>query len=171
MKQKEIYVGTLAAYIAARMQHPRPRSNGHNARVSTIRVDQHKEKFGAMRIYCTLAHEDEVLAKWHEKNNAGDPDAKFIADCFLADARWYRACYMDMVNIVPNMYEKICGQADYSELLKEDVAALDKRMDEYVNDLGNNSMQYVLTRYGFSDADELRAWFHKVYDQDNAFFT
>jgi len=168
---KKIYVGTIAAYIAARMQHPNPRCNGRNPRISTIHISQHKEKFGMMRIYCTLADKDLVLEKWQENGHAGDPDVAFMQACFLHDAKHYRKCHLDMVNIVPSHRNAICSQADYSELLYDDVAALDKRLDEIIADASNNSANYMLSHYEVVDADALRTLFHQVYEQSSFFGT
>ena len=74
-------MNNIAAYIATRLVAERPRCNGRTPRVSTITVEQHKEKFGKVVVYCTLADINEVSEKWAELGNDGDPDDLFIQLC------------------------------------------------------------------------------------------
>jgi len=118
-------VSSAAAFVGARLQYPLPECNSRRPRVSTIRVDQHKAKCGFARIYCTLAHEDEVAAAWRELHGAGphaaDASARWDEHkdrCMLHDAVHYRRCYMDMVALVPDLRERLCSQADYEGLLQ-----------------------------------------------------
>lgn len=39
MSDKQPNIEAIAAFIGARLQHPRPECNGRNPRVSTIKVD------------------------------------------------------------------------------------------------------------------------------------
>jgi len=140
----------IAAFIGSRLNHIRPRSNaGHSAFVSTIRVDQYKEKFWYARIYCELAAPELVKAKWNE-HKEGEPTPEFVAKCLLHDARHYRKCYLDMVELAPDLRGKICAQADYPELLAE---SLDKIAE-------SNSFEGK-----FMSSGELHRWLIQVYDE------
>src|SRR5579885_617892 len=58
-------IGPIAAFIGARLQYPCPVVNGQgNPWTSTILVEQHKEKFFRVRVYCKLADNDLVKKKW-----------------------------------------------------------------------------------------------------------
>ena len=109
-------LGPMAAFIGARLQYPNPHINGQgNPWVSTILVEQHKEKCWYIRVYCKLAHESLVRKKWQWlKDNkdtfkgpsrfmpnidvsAAEPTREFYARCVKRDAMHYREVYRDMV--------------------------------------------------------------------------
>jgi len=135
----------VAAFIGARLQHPVPQCNSSNPRVSTIRVDQYKSKFDDVRVYCTLAHEDEVQKAWSEdmtKCHAtgldelvkfAHPQQEFIDACWSRDARHYRQCYIDMVKLVAwEHVASITGCADHSLLLQNNEEELDESIAYFV---------------------------------------
>ena len=121
-----LHIQAIAAFIAARLQYQSPECN-ENMPVSTIRIDQHKEKFGDVRIYCTLADAELVRCMWKIRHTQLPrptmPDT-FKDECWLHDARHYRRCYRDMVSLVPHYKDAIINAADHYELLYDDVDKL-----------------------------------------------
>lgn len=108
-------VSAAAAMIGARLQYPMPRCNGVGI-VSTIKVDQHKEKFGCVRVYCCLADHTLIEKANDERVRAGKLAQE--RDVFLErDARHYRLVYLDAVSLAPDLQVAICSGADYPELL------------------------------------------------------
>jgi hypothetical protein len=160
-------VGPIAAFIGARLQHPRPPCNGRNPRVSTIHVDQYKEKFWNVRIYCALASTEEVEAKWAEFGREGQPDDAFYAMCLMHDARHYRRCYLEMVSLVPRLRKRICNAADYSVLLQDnaDVACeqLVQRHESW-NAYPDNQRSFLAT-WRVASLDALKERLRLIYDE------
>lgn len=153
-------VSRIAAFIAARLQHPNPRCNGINPRISTIRVDQHKEKFGEPRVYCILASDDLVTAAIVEKNLYVTPEN--VDKCLLHDAVHYRRTYLDMIALAPHYRDIIIGGASYWELLKLTKADMLIWLDTEENE---NNVKSYLPRWNVGDVSELRDKLSKVYDQ------
>lgn len=157
-------VNSMARFVASALQHPMPRCNGLG-RTSTIHVDQYKEKFGDVRIYCTLADEFHVRNAWLEEHAVpgvvmeGEPPEEFVKKCFLRDARHYRSCYMDMVELVPHLRDALCVAADYTELLGED----EKAIDEKIMPHARRYPGFYLGRYELGDIEELRDILLKIY--------
>lgn len=175
-------IGPIAAFIGARLQYPCPQINGQgNPWVSTIAVDQHKEKFWKVRVYCDLADPDLVTKKWkwlkerqrridegeqfywrmhHEAHKmlieGGDePPPEFFARCVLYDSIHYRRVYMDMVQLLPHLRARICNEADHGILLHEslqDVNVPDERL------------VFACKKFHVKDRGELMAFFKKVYE-------
>jgi len=164
------HVSHIAAFIGARLQHPRPSMNGKNSRVSTIKVDQYKDKFNYVRIYCTLADDEEVKSCWQEQNgdeNLALTKEMFKARCLRNDARHYRRCYMDMVEIIPHLRARICAQADYAELLYGTYDEVCARIDE-IESLSKvasspTKIDSVRRRYGCATNDELKSFMSDIY--------
>lgn len=153
-------VSSMAMFVAASLQYPLPRCNGLASRVSTIRVEQYKEKFGDVRIYCILAHPDEVKARWQEEGHKSpDPTLDFTRRCLLSDARHYRNCYMSMVGLVPHLRDALCCAADYGVLLYEDAAAIESEIMPHVE----KHEQLYLSRFYADSIEQLRVIFDKVY--------
>lgn len=176
-------IGPLAAFIGSRLQYPSPAINGQgNPWVSTISVDQHKEKFWYIRVYCTLAEPDLVLKKWtwlkdrQRRLDAGEkiychawkglaemlagggeePTPEFFTRCALHDAIHYRKVYMDAVRLRPHLRERICDQADHWILLLEspDKIKRDKPEQE----------EWDLKKFYVKDHDTLMTFYQKVYN-------
>jgi hypothetical protein len=76
----------------------------------TIRVYQWKEKFGGVRVYCTLADEDLT-------NSLVIPSSKIKETRIIEDSRWYRQVYMNVLNLFPQYHEAIIDCADHQYLL------------------------------------------------------
>jgi len=166
----------ISEFIAARLQYPLPRCNGRVPRMSTIVVEQYKEKFGDVRIYCTLAHEGEVAKAWAEKKGFPtdeEPSSEFVKECFERDARVYRSAYIDMINLVPQYKRAIKSCATYDDLLYdsfEDLCALfdaDSALLEENPLRCNLTTPYLVNRYrcfGVTTFDSLREFFKKIYE-------
>lgn len=186
-RREEQLIGPMAAFIGARLQYPCPGVNGQgNPWTSTIRVDQHKEKFWAIRVYCTLAADEMVLEKWNwmkdrekriaagekfyerlrddvikaQLKDSDEPTPEFKARCLLHDALHYRKCYREMVALQPQLQMAICGQADHTELLWPTYDEMTKRFEE----LASNSVEYMCQKYGQAGLPELKEFLRKVYD-------
>jgi hypothetical protein len=151
------HISVIAAFIAARLQYQSPLCND-NRPVSTIMIDQHKEKFGDVRIYCTLANNELVRCMW-KVNHLSLPrpamPETFKDECWLHDAQYYRRCYRDMVSLVPQYENAIIDAADHGELLHDDVAKLDA-MPAATN-------TYLCSKYGDVTPEQLIEKLRRVY--------
>lgn len=159
-------IGPIAAFIAARLQYVLPPCNsGIRGKhpVSTIRVDQHKEKFWNVRIYCTLADADLVKEKWAKHGGEGEPTSEFKRQCLRLDVQHYRKCYLDQIALIPRLKRRIRSQADYSELLLDDVNELDARTHQLELQDGD-ALKFFRSRYGVETNDELRQLLRSFYD-------
>lgn len=176
-------IGPIAAFIGARLQYPNPAVNGQgNPWVSTIRVEQHKEKFWYVRVYCKLAAPELVAKKWQwlKENQelrsqvpvryvapvdvTGDePTPEFYQRCLKRDAMYYREVYMDMVALQPHLKGKICAQADYTELLYDTYEEVEKRIDE-MTVTSDSYLQHACQRYGCNDVVKLKSFMKLVYE-------
>lgn len=154
------HIGACAAFIGARLQHRKPLCNSRNPRCSTIHVEQYKEKFGDVRVYCTLADDEEVRAKWEEEGNGGDPTPEFRAKCLARDAYFYRRVYLDMVSLVPQYHNAILLAADHEELLQDDEFSI----DAYVTALKPEWLAWKMKKYGALDAGDLKAKLRLIYE-------
>jgi hypothetical protein len=174
-------IGPLAAFIGARLQYPCPEINGQgNPWVSTIRVDQHKEKWWYVRVYCDLADPSLVQKKWdflkdrQRRMDAGEkfywhgwkglpemlaasetPTPEFFARCALHDAIHYHKVHMDTVALRPHLRTRICDQADHWVLLHESVDKVD---------LTPEQEEWQCKKFHVKGHDELVAFLKKVYD-------
>lgn len=149
----------IALFIASALQHPNPPCNSRRHRVSTIRVDQHKEKFGLVVVYCELAAAEEVNDAWKEFNE-GEPTQEFAQECLDHDARYYRRCYRKMLKLVPHHRDVIMARPDYGWLLFDTVEELDAYLDKNAAEIKN----YIdLGKWNVTTVEELRARIHKIY--------
>jgi hypothetical protein len=153
-------IQAIADFIGAKLQHPRPPCNGRNPRVSTIHVDQSKEKFGHVRVYCSLAATAEVEAKWAEFGREGQPDEAFYSMCLKHDARYYRRTFYDMVRLVPHYRDAILDAADHQEALSADGASLHAHLDN----VGAPWVETLCRCYRVADRAALEAWLCDAYD-------
>lgn len=179
-------IGPIAAFIGARLQYPSPECNGQgNKWVSTIRVDQHKEKFFYARVYCSLAAKDLVKEKWQwmrknyeflskmrshyvpdlalanaEETTDEEPSVSFIARCVKRDAIHYRQVYLDMVSLQPHLHDKICSQADHRELLFPSLLELLDCLDGLD---GAQKLEYYYEKYHVDNVVSLKEFMTSVY--------
>jgi hypothetical protein len=97
--------------------------------MSTIAVSQHKEKFGTVRVYCTLAASEKVnrvwrkeLRSWRERLPGDDsprPCKKmFKQQCLERDMTWYRIVYMQAIRLWPHYEKAITCAASEHHLLE-----------------------------------------------------
>lgn len=145
-------VSAAAAFIAARLTYEFPRCNG-TGRASTIRVDQHKEKFGCVRVYCTLAW-SHLVKEHNDRLQESGNRPETIEERILKDARHYRLAYLDAVALAPDLETSITIDADYPELLLDNV----EEMVKYVMSNG-----FVTARYRPDPNDALEL-LKRVYD-------
>lgn len=155
--------GPIAMFIAAALQHPNPRCNGTVRRVSTIRVEQHKNKFNYVRVYCHLADKEMVEDSWKEAGFAGETSSEHFNKCFFNDAKLYRRTYRTMVWLMPQHKEITLRDADYGYLLFDNKDLLDAWLDETKTGETNESRLHN----ALSDIkiDDLRSFLHRVYDE------
>ena len=156
---------TIAMFIGAALQHPNPPCNGRRRRVSTIQVDQHKNKFDLVVVYCTLAEDAQVLAAWSEQGGQGEPAPEFVARCLDHDAVVFRQAYRKMLFLAPQHAERILARPNYGYLLFDDVATLDAWLEERREHAQTkNGDNLDLQRcWNVPDAAALRARLHKAY--------
>lgn len=190
MDRKDLQLlGPIAAMIGARLHYPNPLINGQgNPWVSTILVEQHKEKFFYIRVYCKLAEPGMVKAKWdwiraHQEMKSKIPSSYFPSDdvsepeptqafidkCFRRDAFHYRRVYLDAVKVIPRLKRRIIAQADYRELLFDNPQELCDHVDElakvdpeYPN---TDNLAYYRNRWHAKDAEELKVVLFKYYEE------
>ena len=167
-------IGAIAAFIGARLQYPCPLINGQgNPWTSTIKVDQHKDKFGHVRVYCTLGDPALVQQRWDwlKLNRGGHrfklkdvaPDnvdgtvfnEEFHRRCVKHDAIWYRRVYRDAVALRPDLEEKIILHADYAELLFA-------TYEEFVT--YQSQFDHVKAKFQLASHSELLEYMASVYD-------
>lgn len=143
---------TIAAFIGARLQHPIPEYNSCQHRISTIRVEQYKSKFNEVRVYCSIAHIEE-LAKAAEEN--GSPgialDMNFQRGWLFKDIEHYRRTYFDMCALLDYKRNDILSSADYRLFLCKDESELDKMISKF-NDITSVKTTHAL----FEDYNDLR---------------
>lgn len=117
---RDVNFGAVAMYVAAAMNHSKPLcSDNPYANVSTITVEQHKTKFGQVRVYVKFADPKLVDAEWANKEiNDRCSYEEFVKRCFIRDAIQYRRAYRSMETLLtPEEFKHLCSSADYSELL------------------------------------------------------
>lgn len=150
--------GTIAMFIASALQHPMPRCNSLNKRMSTILVEQHKNKFNQVVVYCTLAHTSLVEEKWTKESNDGPPTSEFVQKCLFHDACVYRNAYRKMMFLVPQHTDIILSRPDHKELLFDHIS-------EALLSLQANPphMKGVLSRWGVDTLEEFGEKLKKVY--------
>lgn len=130
---------TLAMFIGAALRWERPRCNAGYGKQhpfhTTIKVDQTKNKFNMVVVYCDLIHPELVMQEWQSLGNDGEPSPAFIEQAWLRDARHYRATYRRMAFLAPQYEEMIYQRPDYGYLLFDTKEQLDVWFDargEYV---------------------------------------
>jgi len=176
-------IGVIAAFIGARLQYPNPRINGQgNPWVSTISVDQHKNKFDDVRVYCNLAQPALVRQKWlwlkenqHLKSeirsfyfpnidvSADEPTDEFLDRCIKHDAMYYREVYEDMVALQPHLRGKICRAADHTELLYGTLQEVIDKLDE-TGRTKEGWLESYCKKYRVADLNSLKEFMRMVYE-------
>jgi hypothetical protein len=171
-------IGPLAAMIGARLNYVLPRCNsarGGEKLVSTILVEQHKEKFWYVRVYCKLADETMVTNKWldalHWASNTDPPlpTDDFRARCFRHDALHYRRVYLDAVKVIPRLKHRITAFADYGELLFDNPQELCDHIDMLAKgdpeQPGTDGLAYYRARWHVEDTEGLKVTLFKYYEE------
>ena len=161
-------VATLAMFIAAALQHPSPPCNDPNKRISTIAVEQHKNKFGAVVVYCELANDGEVDTAYGEAGRVGPVTDDFRAAEWRRDARRYRDCYMGMIALVQQYKDIMLALEDYPELLLSKVTALDPYLATTDDVHSKSNADWFLHRWNkkpaLRNAEDVRALIRKAYE-------
>lgn len=147
--------GTIAMFIAASLQFPQPHCNEHYS--STIRVDQHKNKFNQVVVYCELADENLVSELWAFGGSAGLPTKEYRVSRLIKDARRYRRSYRQMIFLAPQYKDMILARPDYGYLLFDDI----DMFDEWLNVQG----KHILERWHADNIDQLRSYILEVYQR------
>lgn len=158
-------VGSIAAMIASRLNFVLPECNSAKRGgkpTSTIKVEQYKEKFKFVVVYCELANAHLVDNAWidHHGPSCVAPPSDFVRKCLHNDAFHYRRCYLDMVKLVPDMKRRIVHRADFTELLFDTVEQLDAYLACF-NDLGKAAL--IRSYNGIETFNELSNFLHVVY--------
>lgn len=144
----------VAMFLGAALHYPLPECNSwkkKHRKSSTIKVTQHKSKFSDIRIYCELAEHSLVLESFNTWSG-GKTIEDFKKECLMSDAVYYRKCYMDMIDLVPEHKTALLNGASHSELLTFSYDDLQK----YAFD------QRYIVKFGFVDGDEALAFFSRV---------
>ena len=184
-------IGPIAAFIGARLHYPCPEINGQgNPWTSTILVEQHKEKFFRVRVYCKLAWDGLVKQKWawlrdrQAREDAGEkfydrlrddelraklktdvePPPEFYARCARHDAIHYRQVHMDMVRLLPEkLAKRAIAEADHTELLHDNVDGAIKQLRDWAES-NPGWKEYFTKKYRVSTNEEVEALFQVVYN-------
>lgn len=106
---------------------------GNVAKEGTIRVVQHKQKFGSIRVYCTLA--DILLVKQSiDTTNLAmttpEDVSRYRMNCLLLDAKHYRDSYLEFKELFPDLWLDMFSGADYPQLL---CASAEEYRNHYTN--------------------------------------
>jgi hypothetical protein len=159
-------VGAIAEFIGAALNYPMPRCNGYGvaSMASTIRVDQFKEKFGDVRVYCQLAAPELVKEAYDSlkerskmwKHPCTQTLEKYTRERFVCDAKHYRSVYLNMVELVPKYRKMIVGAADYYELLQYDAESLDAFIDR------KDNIKFLEERYKRAGREAVRAELYEL---------
>ena len=168
-------VGTMAAFIGARLNYVLPECNSGvrgGKLISTIRVDQHKEKFWYARVYCTLADQKMVEDAWVAANGPSGLPLKddFRQKCFHRDAFHYRKVHTDLMKLVPErLHKRLIRHADYRELLFANRAEMEARIDRFeAEDLENpgvDHLEYYRKRYNVETNAALKEALGRYYEE------
>jgi len=119
-------IGRIAEWIAWALEAQETGFNRVPQQMSTIAVEQCKEKFGAVRVYCSLASEAKVQTAWRlhlkERRIAGSMSPKpnkleFVRLREIEDMRWYRKIYRGAVSLWPHYMSAIIDDADFPYLV------------------------------------------------------
>lgn len=155
-------VAALAMFIAAALQHPNPPCNGRRRLMSTIKVEQYKNKFNAVVVYCTLADADYVNSSWLAEHD-GTPTREYIERCLARDACIYRNAYKKMLALAPQCRDVILARPDHGYLLFDTKDDLDVWLDKHDHD--EQYMKQLMSLWNVGDIGALRTKLHFVYDQ------
>ena len=129
-------VETIAQWIAWALEAQQTGWGKNPHQMSTIAVQQHKEKYGSARVYCMLRAPEKVdrewrarLRQWRAEGSQGQRPRKesFERECEIRDMRWYRQVYRSAVSLWPHYMSAIMDDADYPLLvgsIEEAVQAL-----------------------------------------------
>ena len=118
----------ISAFIAWGLEAQQSGWSVTPTQMSTIAVSQHKEKFGTVRVYCTLAASEKVKREWRKtlrswkERSPGDDSPRpsreeFTRECLERDMVWYRTVYMQAVRLWPQYEKAITCAASESHLL------------------------------------------------------
>lgn len=121
----------------------------------TIQVDQAKEKFGELRVYCHLADNDLITNRL--KYPLTEENKKLR---LYSDAVYYRRTYRSMIDLVPHYRDALVHSADYSELVECDTKEDFERF--FVDEMSKN-FPYYHSAYQTKDNDELYRFMMKVH--------
>lgn len=98
---------------------------GNVSKEGTIRVVQHKQKFGSIRVYCSLADILLVKQSIDVSNRAfSTPEDihRYRLNCLILDAKHYRDSYLQFKELFPDLWLDMFSGADYPQLLCENSA-------------------------------------------------
>lgn len=119
-------IEAIAQWIAWALEAQQTGWGKHPHQMSTIAVQQHKEKYGSVRVYCTLTAPEKVdrewrarLREWRIAGSQGERPSKthFVRECEIRDMRWYRSVYRSAVALWPHYMSAIVDDADYVHLI------------------------------------------------------
>lgn len=130
--QKDYFytINTIADIIGAALIGFLPyRNSNEYDRLSTISVNQTKEKFGEARVYCSLGELSLIYRKYNSYNSNNKIDENkhleeqedkvklFAKESLIADKKHYRSVYMDFWKLFPQYRKSIMYGADWIEYI------------------------------------------------------
>lgn len=136
------HIGYIAHFIASLLEGwqtsvRRDTTNNDKAiavpiKYNSIIVNQFKEKFGQIRVYCMLADPDLVEQLYNDPHNTWKKKMsleQFREHSLRQDMAHYRSVYLIMKQCFPQYWNAISHAADYSELLYDSKEEYLKEME------------------------------------------
>lgn len=110
----------VAELLAFKLECYSTDHQGNVSKEGTIRVVQHKHKFGSIRVYCSLA--DILLVKQSiDMSNTAftipEDITRYRLNSFILDAKHYRDSYFQFKDLFPDLWLEMFSGADYPQLL------------------------------------------------------
>lgn len=123
IEQISRFIGTslITMFVDAQWEGP---NFTPGIKTTTIELDQVKEKFGTVRVYCYLGARELVMnefKKLPEEKRKSVSFTEFQFTCLLRDARHYRKMYNDALKLWPYYGYAIFTCASYPFLLHENI--------------------------------------------------
>ena len=121
-------IEAIAEWIAWGLEAQQSGWSDKPNQMSTIAVTQHKEKYGTVRVYCTLAASSKIKPLWRAElrlwskmdpaTRGPRPDKKdFDRRCLISDLRWFRSVYKKALYCWPQYETAIRSSAEWSIVL------------------------------------------------------
>ena len=129
--------------------------------MSTIAVNQHKEKYGTVRVYCSLSAHNKVQKLWaaerraiRSRNKRDGTDfplpekGEFLKKRDREDAKWYRYVYRKAVACWPHYERAITAAAEYPHLLMSEEQVYEQVVKRAISKLEGERLLSIIKEAG-----------------------